>query len=98
MGLGTDAGRADRRARAGPRVRAGGAVAQPLAWRLGGWRGDLVSPMRRRIASAVIGLTFIAVVAATTVPQAGGAVVGGPGGSGIDTSLPDTDSAVDVSG
>lgn len=57
-----------------------------------------MSPTRRRIASAVIGLTFIAIVAAITVPQAGGAVVGGPGGSGIDTSLPDTDSAVDISG
>lgn len=57
-----------------------------------------MSPARRRIGTTLLGLTFIALVAVVSVPRAGSAVVGGPGGSGIDTSLPEEDSALTVNG
>ena len=57
-----------------------------------------MSPARRRLGTLLLGLTFIALVAVVSVPRADSAVVSGPGGSGIDTSLPETDSAVTVNG
>src|SRR4051794_25174304 len=93
MGLGSDARRDHRCARAGPGVRARPDVAEP------GRQGrPVVSAARRRLVTALLGLMFVALVAVVSVPRAGGAVVGGPGGSGIDTSLPEEDSAVTVNG